>query len=145
MEIMANHHDATLILELYKLRTEGAMRESRDIMAKFIPTSFADVAALQKAVGSRENAAWRQVISYWEMAAEFVLSGALDADLFLNTNGENFFYYGRMTPYFEEYSKATGQPFMPKFTKLIETNPAYQERYTMILARMEAMKKQAAG
>ena len=142
---MANHHDATLILELYKLRTEGTMRESRDIMAQFIPNSFADIAALQKAMGSRENAAWRQVLSYWEMAAEFVLSGALDADLFLQTNGENFFYYGRMTPYFEEYAKATGQPFMPKLTKLIETNPAYQERYTMMMARMEAMKKQAAG
>ncbi len=142
---MATHHDATLILELYKLRTEGTMRESRDIMAKFIPNSFEEIAALQKAVASRENAAWRQVLSYWEMAAEFVLSGALDADMFLQTNGENFFYYARMTPYFAEYSKATGQPFMPKLTKLIEMNPAYQERYTMMLVRAEAAKKQAAG
>jgi hypothetical protein len=142
---MATPKDAELILELYKLRTEATMRESRDIMAKFQPTSFAEIQALQRAAGSRENAAWRQTISYWEMCAALVLAGTLDAELFLDTNGENFFYYARMTPYFEEYSKASGQPFMPKLTKLIETNPAYQQRYTMMMARMEAQKKQAAG
>ena len=50
-----------------------------------------------------------------------------------------------MTPFFEQHAKATGQPFMPKLTKLIEMYPAMQERYTMTLARMEAAKKQAAG
>ena len=34
---------------------------------------------------------------------------------------------------------------MPKLTKLIEKYPAYQERDTMTLARIEAQKKQAAG
>ncbi len=34
---------------------------------------------------------------------------------------------------------------MPRLTKLIESNPAYQERYTMMLARLEAQKKQSAG
>ncbi len=137
---MATTADAQLILELYKLRTEGTMRESRDVISKFTPATYADIAAIQKQ-GSRENAAWRQVISYWEMAAEFVLSGALDAELFLNTNGENFFYYAKLTPFFEEYSKATGQAFMPKLTKLIETHEGYQARYTMMLARAEAAKK----
>lgn len=140
---MATTADAQLILELYKLRTDGTMRESREILATFKPAAYADVATMQKP-GSRQNAAWRQVISYWEMAAEFVLSGALDAELFLNTNGENFFYYAKMTPFFEEYAKATGQAFMPKLSKLIETNEGYQARYTMMLARAEAMKK-AAG
>ena len=142
---MATAQDAELILKLYTLRTEATMRESRGIMAAMQISSYEDVQKVQKAMGTRENAAWRQTVSYWEMCAALVLSGALDADLFLDTNGENFFYYGRMTPYFEDVVKATGQPFMPKLTKLIETHPAYQERYTMILARMEAMKKQAAG
>ena len=141
---MATTADAQLILELYKLRTEGTMRESREILATFTPAAYADIAAMQKP-GSRQNAAWRQVISYWEMAAEFVLSGALDAELFLNTNGENFFYYAKMTPFFEEYAKATGQAFMPKLTKLIEANAGYQARYTMMLARAEAAKKAATA
>ena len=142
---MATPQDAQLILELYKIRTEGTMRESRALMASMKFDSYEDVQAIQRAMGTRENAAWRQVISYWEMAAAFVLHDSLDADLFLDTNGENFFYYARMTPFFEQYAKATGQPFMPKLTKLIEMYPAMQERYTMTLARMEAAKKQAAG
>lgn len=141
---MANQQDATLILELYKLRTEPAMRESRAIFGKWTPSSYDDIRTMQRP-GSRENDAWRQVISYWEMAAQFVLSGALDAELFLETNGENFFLYSKLAPFFEEYAKNTGQPFMPKLTRLIESNAAYQERYMMMLARQEAMKKQAAG
>jgi hypothetical protein len=142
---MASSSDAEIILKLYELRTEATMRESRMILGDFNPQSIEDVFAISRARGTRENAAWRQVISYWEMAAALVLNDALDADLFLDTNGENFFYYAKMTPFFEEYSKATGQQFMPKLTKLIEMYPAYQDRYTMMLARQAAQKKQAAG
>ena len=142
---MATPQDAELILKLYELRTEATMRESRTIVQTMPLTSYDEIVAVQKAMGSRQNAAWRQVMSYWEMAAALALGGALDAELFLETNGENFFYYAKLTPFFEEYSKATGQPFMPKLTKLIEMHPAYQAKYTIMLARMEAQKKQAAG
>lgn len=142
---MASSSDAEIILKLYELRTEETMRESRKLLAGFNPQTIDDVFAVSRAGGTRENAAWRQVLSYWEMAASLVLHDALDPDLFLDTNGENFFYYAKMTPLFEEYSKATGQPFMPKLTKLIEMYPAYQERYMMMLARQSAQKKQAAG
>ena len=144
---MATTQDAQLILELYKLRTEATMRESRELTGQFVikMNSYEQVQALQRAMGTRENAAWRQVVSYWEMAANFVLHGALDAELFLDTNGENFFIYSQMTPFFEQIVKATGSPFMPKLTKLIETHASYQQRYTMTIARLEAMKKQLAG
>ena len=142
---MATPQDADLILKLYTLRTETTMRESRALLATLNFETYADVQKLQRAMGTRENAAWRQTTSYWEMAAAIVLSGALDPDLFLETNGENFFIYSKMSPFFEEYAKAVGNPFMPKLTKLIEMYPAYQARYTMMLARLEAQKKQAAG
>ncbi len=142
---MATPTDAELILKLYELRTEATMRESRHVLAGFSPQSVDEILTVVRGMGTRENAAWRQVISYWEMAAALVLHGTLDAELFLDTNGENFFYYARMTPFFEEFSKATGQPFMPRLTKLIETHPAYQDRYTMVLARMGAAKKQGAA
>lgn len=137
---MATVNDAELILELYRLRTEATMREARKFVAGLNPASFEELRGLQ---GDQE-AYWRQVISYWEMAAAFVLHGALDADLFLDTNGEPFFYYAKFTPFFEDYRKALGQPFMPKLAKLIEKYPAMQERYAGMLARVEAAKKQAA-
>ena len=34
---------------------------------------------------------------------------------------------------------------MPQTARLIETFPAYQERYTMLLAMLEARKKQMAS
>jgi hypothetical protein len=142
---MATAQDAGLILKLYELRTEATMRESRQILGGFNPTSFAEIAALQTNATSRENAAWRQVISYWEMAAALVLHGAVDADLFNDVNGENLFIYSKFTPFLEEYAKATGQPFMPKTAKLLEKYPAMQERYAMMLARMNARKKQAGA
>ncbi len=97
---MATAVDADLILKLYELRTEAAMRESRALLGAMSINSFADIAAVQKAAGSRENAAWRQVISYWEMAAALVLHGTLDAELFLDTNGENFFIYAKVDAVF---------------------------------------------
>ena len=142
---MATATDAELILKLYELRTEATMRAARKFVAGFNPASFEEFIALHRDAGSDRNAYWRQATSYWEMASALVLHGALDADLFLDTNGEPFFYYAKFTPFFEEYFKATGQPFMPKFAKLLEKYPAMQQRYTMTLARLEAAKKQAGG
>jgi hypothetical protein len=133
---MATATDAELILKLYKLRTEATMREARQFVAGFNPANFEELRALE----GQQEAYWRQVISYWEMASAFVLHGALDADLFLDTNGEPFFYYAKFTPYLEDYRKAMGQPLMPKFAKLLEKYPAMQERYAGMLARMAAAK-----
>ncbi len=139
---MADFHDAELILKLYELRTEATMREARAFVAGFNPTDAAELIALQRASGTKENAYWRQATSYWEMAAAFVLHDALDADLFIASNGENIFYYAKFTPFFEEYAKAFGIPFMRQTAALIEKYPQAQERYTVALARMAAAKKQ---
>ena len=141
---MATATDAELILKLYELRTEGGMREARNFVMGFNPANADEMIALQRAMGTQNNAYWRQVVSYFEMAAAFVLRGALDPDLFLDTINENFFYYAKFTPFFEQYAQEIGQPFMPKITKLIETYPAMQDRYTMMLVRMQALSKQAA-
>ena len=142
---MATPQDADLIMKLYQLRTEPLMREARTFMVvTFNPASFEELQALQRNLGSRENNFYRQVLGYWEMAAAFVLRDALDADLFLDCNGEPFLLYAKFTPFFEAYAKAFGQPFMPQMTRLIESHPAMQARYTMMLAMLEAGRKQAA-
>lgn len=141
---MASSSDAEIILKLYELRTESTMRAARNFVGSFHPESFDELAALQRDVGSENNAYWRQVLSYWEMAAAFILHDALDADLFLDTNGENLFYYAKFTPFLEQWRSAFGQPFMKNTAKLIESYPRMQERYTMTLARMEAQRKQTA-
>ena len=48
---MATPQDAQLILELYKIRTEGTMRESRALMASMKFDSYEDVQAIQDGGG----------------------------------------------------------------------------------------------
>jgi L-rhamnose mutarotase len=142
---MATTADAELILKMYQLRTEETMRIARDFVGNFNPASFDELLTLHRASGTKENAYWRQVLSYWEMVAAFVLHGVLDPDLFLDTNGESLFLYAKFTPFLEDYAKTFGKPFMSKTAKMIETYPAMQERYTMMLAQKAARQKQANG
>ena len=79
---MASTADAQVILELYKLRQEEGLRKARNFMGfEFWPKDLEELRAVSRAPGSDKNAYWRQVITYWEMAASLVLRGAVDADL----------------------------------------------------------------
>ena len=86
---MATAADAELILKLYEMRRDETLRKARRFMIfDFQPKTVEELRAVSRDVGSQHNAAWRQVLSYWEMAASLVLRGALDADLFLDSNGD---------------------------------------------------------
>ena len=74
------YEDAQLVLKLYELRREEKLRAARDwFISKFFPQTADDVTALT----GTENAYYRMVTTYWEMAASFVVRGILNADLFL--------------------------------------------------------------
>jgi hypothetical protein len=82
---MATHEDAQLILKLYELRRDPVMREARDFVAfKFFPESAQDIKDL---LFDKRNpvygAYWRQVTTYWDMAAALVNHGALTKPCFL--------------------------------------------------------------
>jgi hypothetical protein len=89
-----DHHDADLVLKLYDLRREAVMRQSRDAMARFVPRSYEDLLAVTKP-DHPQNAAWRQVSSYFEMAYGFArhgvvnerLQGGVGHGLFLHDGG----------------------------------------------------------
>jgi hypothetical protein len=77
------HADAQLILQLYDLRRETKMRKARNWVAtQFWPQSADDYIKVASAVGTPKNAWLRQVTSYWDMVAAFVLHGALNEELF---------------------------------------------------------------
>lgn len=77
---------AQLNLQLFNLRREPVLREARLwFVTEFNPNTLADAAAL---AGGERNAAFRMVISYWEMAASLVTTGAIDAEAFLAAHGE---------------------------------------------------------
>jgi hypothetical protein len=90
------HDDANLILRLFELRREPRMREAR----KWFVTSFHvdSPEDFQKVCppGSEENASYRMITSYWEMAASFVANGVLHPELFYQSNQEILFVYERI-------------------------------------------------
>src|SRR5215469_5757402 len=78
-DLMATVADAGLILQLYELRQEETLRRARKFMVfEFNPKTLEELRAVSRNPGSQENAYWRQTVSYWEMAASFVLRGAID-------------------------------------------------------------------
>ena len=73
---LPDYQDADLILRLYDLRREAVMRQSRDrLFREFHPKSWEDAAAVIQKPDHPLNVCFRQVSSYWEMAAGFVKHG----------------------------------------------------------------------
>ena len=98
--------DAQVILHLYELRREQAMRDARHfISADFWPESAEDILSLARNYPSRENTFLRQVTSYWEMAAALVLRGALHEGLFYDCSGEMYCAFAKFQPFLGEIRK----------------------------------------
>jgi hypothetical protein len=131
---MATAADAELVLKLYELRREEALRKARRFMVfDFQPKTLDELRAVSRNVASEHNAAWRQTLSYWEMAASLVLHGALDAELFLESNVEGILLYAKFHHFHAETEKQSGNPFMKQTATLIEKYPAAKERYEAFL------------
>ncbi len=98
-----DHEDAKLVLELYELRREAVMRESRGkIMAGFWPRSYEEFIAITK--GDHPlNAPFRQVSSYWEMVYGMAHHGIVHAEYFMESNGEGLFLYAKIAPYLKQF------------------------------------------
>ena len=86
MKNPATYEDASLILRLYDLRREEMLRAARKWFGS-VP-AFASRAQWLSVcpTGSDENAYYRMVTTYWEMAASFVVTGVLNAELFYRSN-----------------------------------------------------------
>jgi hypothetical protein len=95
--------DAQLVLQLYDFRRETEMRKARHfIAAEFWPESAEDTLRLARQYPSTENTWLRQVTSYWEMAASFVLRGALHEGLFFDVSGEMYCVFAKFRPFLPE-------------------------------------------
>ncbi len=136
---MSKQQDADLILKLYDLRREATMREARNWMFTFNPTGIQDIIDV---LLSEHSGHYRMVVSYWEMAAAMVNNGAIDEQLFNETNGEHLFVYSKIAPVIEEIRTLFGNPtFAHNLETLVKRIPDSEQT---ILALRERMKKFAA-
>ena len=97
---MSKVESADLILKLYDLRREAKMRESRDWMFSFNPTSADEYFATM--MDPEVGGYLRMVTSYWDMAAAMVVQGAIDAELFNATAGEHVMVFAKIQPMLAE-------------------------------------------
>jgi len=136
--------DAELILKLYDLRREAELRKARSWLFGFWPEKADDVVKLAMAVGSQENAWFRQVSGYWEMAAALVLHGTVNRDLFLepSISGEMFFIFAKIQPFLGELREKLRSPtIFGNVERLIMTSQGGPERLQQIQERQARMRK----
>jgi hypothetical protein len=137
---LANNADAQLILKLYELRTEQGLRCARKwVVGEFWPSTSEEFFAVQRAWGTEHNAYLRQVVSYWEMAAAFVLHGALDAELFFDCVSENLLLLAKFHPFLGEIRKqAPG--FLKNTEELTGKFPAIRLRLEGMIKMLESSR-----
>jgi len=141
IETSATPADAEVMLYLYDLRRDDEMRKARDwVAADFWPETAEDVLRIIRAYPSPENTWLRQVLSYWEMAAAFVLRGALHEKLFYDCTGEMYCVFSKFQPFLKEL-----RPKLPYFLLTVEEVimrlPEGRERLARIQRRLERRKQ----
>ncbi len=141
---LANSHDAEIILKLYDMRREATMRKARHWVAfDFQPTTAQEIVNVMRDYHSDHSNWLRQVVSYWEMAASLVVHGAVNADLYLDSNGEGLFVYNKLEPFIEEIQKINaGMPFMRNTATMVEKFPTAKDRFQRMRAAMQARQAQ---
>jgi len=142
---MATTADAEVVLRLYEIRREETLRKARKFLTfDFDPKNVEELRAVSRARGTQENAYWRQAMSYWEMAASLVLRGAVDADLFLDSNVEGILLYAKYH-HFHKDTEAQNGPFMRNTAALIEKYPQAKSRYEAILKNFGPRQQEAVA
>jgi len=144
---MATPQDADLIIKLYDLRRDETMRKARNYFAfEFFPQTVDDVKEVLFNVQEypEQNAYFRQVISYWEMAAAMVNHGSIDQALFSDTNGELFGVWAKIVDFIEDLRASLGPQFLVNLEKLIASAPDGAKRVQTMKERFNAVAAQRA-
>lgn len=139
--MLATPADAEIILKLYQLRTEAVMRQARAWMTgEFWPATVEEFFAVASNPTDPHNAWFRQVISYWEMAAAMVLHGAVSAELFVDSNTEGFLLLAKFSPLLAEI-RERNPGFLTKTSELISRFTGAAARYEGVLKSIEAHRQ----
>ena len=137
--------DAKIIMRLYDLRREAEMRKARQWYAGWWPRNADDVLQVLNAFGTPENAWFRQVNGYWDMAASFVLRGTVNEELFWDSSGEMWFVLSKLQPFLKEVRQKANIPQgFTRVEKVATGTKNGRERLQMMLKRAEARRAPAA-
>ena len=130
---------AELILKLYEIRRETALRSARDYVGgEFQPKSVDEFVSLVKD-GGKPSGHILQVYGYWDMVAAFVVHGALDESLIFDTCQEMYFQFEKIQPYLAGFRQKMD---LPEFLKSMEAVVAgAQERRARAATKAKSPKQ----
>lgn len=140
---MSKVDSANLILKLYDLRREKTLREARNWIFGFNPTT---VDEFWKTMMDPEVGGYlRMVTSYWEMAASLVNHGAIDADMFNDTAGEHIMVFAKIEPLLGELREKFQNPEAFKhLEKVILESPNGREKVTKTQEWLKTINEEIA-
>jgi hypothetical protein len=128
---------AQLIMQLYDLRREEKMREARNWFISYFPESVEDI--MKTMIDEATSAKYRMVTTYWEMAASFVIRGAIDEEMFFDSSGESWVVFSKVQPYVEGVREMLGNAnYLRHLETLLMGRPNADET---LAARRESMKR----
>ena len=145
---MSTEHESMMgILKLYELRSEATMRQARDWFATgFYPDSTQDILNV---LVSEHSAKFRMVASYWDMAAAFVILGAINEEMFNAINTEHVAVYAKLEPFLAELRAMPGVPpylYLKHLEQVVLRMPDAQERVASMRRYMKSRREsQVAG
>jgi hypothetical protein len=139
---MSTEHESMMgILKLYELRAEATMRQARNWFATgFYPESTRDILG---ALVGEHSAEFRMVASYWDMAAAFVVMGAIDEEMFNAINTEHVLVYAKLEPFLAELRAVPGVPpylYLKHLEPLVLRMPDAEARVAAMRRYMESRR-----
>ncbi|HEU4413763.1 MAG TPA: hypothetical protein VFT65_03185 [Candidatus Angelobacter sp.] len=138
--------EAQLVLQLYDLRREPVMRAARKyVVSEFWPQNYEEFKAVVTGYGTEPNAWFRQVLTYWNMAAAMVLLGAINEQLFFETNTEPYFLWAKFGEYIPQVRKEQIDPVFLSHLEKLASRPAAKKRIKALQERLAARRAQAAA
>jgi len=143
---MSNEHESMMgILRLYELRSEGTMRKARDWFATgFYPESSQDILSV---LTGDHSADFRMVASYWDMAAAFVVFGAINDDMFNAINTEHVAVYAKLQPFLNDIRAMPGVPpylYLKHLEEIVMRIPDIEDRVAAMRRYMKSRRETSA-
>lgn len=141
---MSKAESADLILKLYDLRREKKMRKARNWIFSYNPKSAEEY--FQTMMDPEVGGYLRMVVSYWDMAATLVNQGAIDAELFNQTNGEHIVVFAKIEPILADLRKMWDTPdALANLEKLIMDAPDGAQKVKKTQEWMKVIQDQMAA
>jgi hypothetical protein len=137
-----DHHDAELLIQVYDLRREAVMRQSRQaIQREFWPKAWDDVLAVTRP-DHPLNAAYRQTGTYWEMVYSFARHGIVHPAFWLENNGEGLFLFAKIEPFLDKVREAGNPAAFRNAQWVARECPEGRALYERIKARVAKMAQE---